>query len=104
MARERLLSGVRADMSLQQPRSRERFTAKVALARQRVRTDVHLERAQRRVHLRAVFAAEGLAREATLCCSAMVLLVFRKSGVSGVGFCTVGALVAWTSWGRHRHS
>jgi len=48
---KRFLAGVRAQVSLQQPRPRERFAAQLAAARQRVRSDVHLERTCRRVGL-----------------------------------------------------
>jgi hypothetical protein len=41
-ALERLLSGVGADVALQQPRPRERLATNVALARKRVCPDVHL--------------------------------------------------------------
>ena len=50
-AAERFLAGVRAQVPLQQPRPRERLAAQPAAARQRVRPDVHLERAGRRVGL-----------------------------------------------------
>jgi len=58
LAREGFLAGVRADVSLQQPRPRKRLSAQLALARQGVRADVHLERAQRHVRLLAVLATE----------------------------------------------
>ena len=48
---EWFLAGVRAQVPLQQPRPRERLAAQLAAARQRVRPDVHLERADRRVGL-----------------------------------------------------
>ena len=50
-AAERLLAGVGSQVPLQQPRSRERLAAHATAARQRVRPDVHLERAGRRVGL-----------------------------------------------------
>ncbi len=43
---ERFLARVRAHMTLQQPRTTETLAADFALARQRVRSDVHLKRAQ----------------------------------------------------------
>lgn len=49
--REGLLSSVRADVALEQPRPGERLTAEFALAGQRVSPDVHLQCAQRKVHL-----------------------------------------------------
>jgi len=57
-AGERTLSGVRAQVPLEQPRPRERLAAQLAAARQRVRPDVHLERAERRVQLAAVTARQ----------------------------------------------
>lgn len=71
---ERLLAGVRPDVTLEQPRPGERLAAHVTLAGQRVRTDVHLQRAQTYVHLIAGFAREGLFRLA-LSGRAMELLV-----------------------------
>ena len=41
VTRERLLTGVRAQVTLKQPRSRESFAADLAFARQRVRANVH---------------------------------------------------------------
>ena len=59
-AGEGLLPGVRPQVALQQPGSGEGLAAHAALARQSVGPDVHLERAQRRVALVAVLAAEVL--------------------------------------------
>ena len=64
----------------------------MALARQRVRPDVHLQRAQAHVHFLAVLAREGLFRLA-FGSRAVELLVLGQTGVSGVGFAAVGALV-----------
>jgi len=49
---ERLLARVSAQVSLQQPRPRERLATQATAARQRVCPDVHLQRAGRRVELR----------------------------------------------------
>jgi len=62
-AGERPLAGVRARVALQQPRPREGLAAQLAAARQRVRPDVHLERAERRVRLAAVTARQLPARD-----------------------------------------
>lgn len=53
---ERLLTGVRPDVTLKKPRPGERFAARMALARQCMSPDVHLKRAQTNVHLLTVFA------------------------------------------------
>lgn len=53
---ERLLAGVRSDVTLKKPRPGERFATCMALARQGVRPDVHLQRPQTDVHLLTVFA------------------------------------------------
>jgi len=53
---ERLLAGVRPDVTLKKPRPGERFAARNALAGQGMRPDVHLERAQTDVHFLTVFA------------------------------------------------
>lgn len=89
---ERLLAGVRPDVTLKQPRSRERFAAHMALAGQRVRPDVHLQRAQTDVHLVAGLAREGLLRLA-LGGGAVELLMLRQTGIRRIGFAAVGALV-----------
>lgn len=57
-AGERFLAGVGAYVALKEPRSREGFAANRALARQRVRSDVHFQRAQRNVHFFTVLATE----------------------------------------------
>lgn len=92
LAAEGLLAGVRPDVALEQPRPRERLAAEVALAGQRVRPDVHLQRAQADVHLLAVFARERLLRLA-LGGGAVELLVFGQAGVRRVRFSAVRTLV-----------
>jgi len=52
--RERPFSRMGPHVALQQPRPRKRLAAHGAAARQRVRPDVHLQRAERRVRLAAV--------------------------------------------------
>ena len=59
-AGEGLLARVRPEVALQQPGPGEGLAAHAALARQGVRPDVHLERAQGHVGLVAVLAAELL--------------------------------------------
>lgn len=86
-ALEGLLSRVGSDVALQEPRAREGLSAQVALARQGVGADVHLEGAQARVHLVAVLAAEGLGSQGR----AVELLVFAEAGVGGVGLCAFRA-------------
>ena len=54
---ERLLACVRAQVTLKQPRPRERLSAQLTAARQRVSPDVHLERADRRVRLGRLVAS-----------------------------------------------
>lgn len=88
-ALEGLLSRVGSDVALQEPRAREGLSAQVALARQGVGADVHLEGAQARVHLVAVLAAEGLGSQGR----AVELLVFAEAGVGGVGLATITARV-----------
>lgn len=90
-AREGLLPRVRPDVALQQPGARERLAAYRALAGQRVRADVHLEGAQRHVHLLAVLAAEGLAR--ALARRAVELAVFGQAREGRVALPAVGTLV-----------
>lgn len=94
VAREGLLAGVRADVSLQQPGPREGLAAQVALAGQGVRADVHLQRAQGGVHLGAVLAAEGLLGQVAFGGSAMELAVLAEAGVGRVGLAAVRALIA----------
>ena len=87
---ERLFAGVRAHMTLQQPRSAETLAADLAFARQRVRPDVHFERTKRVVSLVAVFARELLLNLS----AAVELLVLRKSPESRITLIAVFALVA----------
>lgn len=58
VALEGLLARVRPDVALKQPRSAEGLAADFALARQCVRSDVHLEGSHGGVLLAAVLAAE----------------------------------------------
>lgn len=88
-AGERLLARVRPDVSLQQPGPREGLAAQLALAGERVRADVHLERAQRRVVLLAVLARKGLARGRR----AVELPVLGEAAVGGVAATAAGARV-----------
>ena len=60
VTREWLLAGVRAQVTLKQPRSREGLTTHVALAGEGVGADVHLESTERVVRLLAELAAELL--------------------------------------------
>lgn len=89
---ERLLAGVRTNVTLEQPRPGKRLAAHCTLARQRVRSDVHLERAQTDVHLVAGLAREGLLRLA-LGGRAVELPVLGQAGERGVGLAAVRALV-----------
>ena len=89
--REGLLARVGADVALQQPRPREGLAAEHALAGQRVRADVHLERAQRHVDLVAVLAAERLFG---LVGGAVQFLVLGQAAIGRVRLVAVGALVA----------
>jgi len=57
---ERLLAGMCPDVTLKEPRSRERLATYLTLAGQRVRPDVHLEGAHRRVGLVAVLTRKLL--------------------------------------------
>lgn len=93
LARERLLAGVGADVALQQPRPAERLAAYVAYARQRVRADVHLERAERVVRLVAVLAAERLDGAMRHVVGAVILLVLGQTGNGRVRFRASDALV-----------
>lgn len=93
LAVEGLLAGVRADVALQQPGAGEGLAADVALAGQRVRANVHLEGAQRHVHLVAVLAAERLLRLVALGSGTVELLVLGQAAEGGVGLAAVGARV-----------
>lgn len=90
---ERFLPRVRSDVPLEKPRPGERFPAEMALAGQRVRSNVHLQRAQAHVHLLAVFARERFFRLA-FSGRAMKLLVLGQPGVGGVRFTAIRALVS----------
>lgn len=96
VALERLLACVSADVTLQQPRARERLPAELALVGQRVRAHVHLERPLRGVHLLA-----GVAGEAALL--TVELLVLGQPGGGGVHFPAGGALVLAGRPRRRRH-
>lgn len=98
---ERLLAGVRADVTLEQPRPGERLAAECTLARQRVRPDVHLQRPQADVHLVAGLAREGLLRLA-LGGRAMELPMFGQAGERGVRLAAVRALVPRRRRARRR--
>lgn len=103
LARERLLAGVRAYVALQQPRAAESFAADFAYARQRVRADVHLQRAQRVVRLVAILAAKCLGRgdggdggggvAGAFVIRTVVLVMFGQPGHGQVRFRARGALV-----------
>lgn len=97
VTRERFLTRVGADVSLQQPRSGECLAAKVALARESVGPNVHFQRTQGGIYLCAIFAAERFPSKATLSSCAVVLLVFGETRVRRVGFSTIGALIARAS-------
>jgi len=97
---ERLLTGMRPDVTLEQPRPGECLAARAAFTRQRVRPDVHLESTQAQVELLAKLAREGLLRLA-LGGRAMELLMLRQAGVRRVGLIAVRARVPGRS-GRRR--
>lgn len=98
-ARERFLARVRPDVALQKPRPGEGFAAQKALARQRVRSDVHLQGAQGDVDFVAVFATEGFL-VGRLLGGAVQLLVFGQAAVGRVGLVAIGTLVAGRRTGR----
>lgn len=79
---------MRPNVSLEQPRSGERFATHFANARQRVCPYVHLQGAQTHVFLLAVLAAEGFPGLRI----AVQLLVFHQSGVRAVRFIAQTAL------------
>lgn len=83
-AGERLLSGVRPDVSLEQPRSGESFPAYFANTRQSVSPDVHFESSQANILLLAIFTTEGFPRLRV----AVQLLMLEQSRVRGVGLAT----------------
>lgn len=91
IARERLLARVGAYVALEQPRPRKSLPAHGALAGQRVRPDVHLQRAKRHVHFLAVLAAELL--PGAFAGGAVELSVLRQPGERGVTFPAIGTLV-----------
>lgn len=82
------LTGVRPDVSLQQPRSGESLPAYFTNTGQSVRPDVHLERSQAHVLLLAIFTTEGLPRLRV----AVQLFVLEQSGVRGVGLAAQATL------------
>jgi len=94
---ERLLTSVRSDVTLKQPRPGERLATRVTLAGQRVRSDVHFQRAQTDIYLLAEFAREGLLC-LTLSGCAVKLLMLRQAGKCRVRFV---AVCAWVP-GRRR--
>lgn len=80
---ERFLAGVSPDVTLEEPRPGEGLAAEMALARQGVGPDVHLQRSHADVDLLAVLAGErflGLSFGG----GAVELLVLRESGVRRV--------------------
>jgi len=93
LATEGLLSRMSANVSLQQPWSREGLAAQIALAGQRVGANVHLEGTQRNIGLVTILAAEGLLHLITLGGRAMELLMFGQPGEGGVRFLAIRALV-----------
>lgn len=96
LAYERLLARVRPNVTLEQPGARERLITEIALARQRVRPDVHLESTERLVRFVTFLAHERLLRLVTFGGRAVKLLVLREPRVGGVAFATIGTLVAWS--------
>ena len=98
LALERLLARVRAHVTLQQPRPRECLAANVTLARQRVRADVHFERAERIVGFLAEFTLKLFLHLS----DAVKLLVLGKTAVGRVGLGTAVALVARIEVGGRR--
>ncbi len=88
-ASERLLPSMRPHVTLEEPRPRKRFAADVALAGQRVRPDVHLERGQAGVTLGAEFAREALGDLVR----AMKLEMLGVAGHGGEALLALGALV-----------
>ncbi len=79
VAGERLLPGVRPDVSLQQPGPGEGLSAGLAPAGQRVGSDVHLEGGEGGVALGAVLAGEA-ARDLVAAVELAVLGVARLGG------------------------
>ena len=90
LAPKRLLARVRAHVALEQPRSTEALAAYLALARQRVRANVHLERTERCVHLVAVLAREVLEHLG----AAVELLVLGEAAECRVALAAAVALIA----------
>lgn len=98
VATEGLLTSVRPNVTLKKPRSRESLSAKVALARQRMRSDVHFQSSSRGVDFSTLVACHCFLNLITFVCSTMELLVLRKSGIGRIGLSTVRTLIA--RWGR----
>ena len=82
------LTGVRPDVSLEQPGSGESFPAYFANTRQGVSPDVHFESSQAHVLLLAVFTTEGFPRLGV----AVQLFVLEQSRVRGVGLAAQATL------------
>lgn len=82
------LTGVRPDVSLEQPRSGESFPAYFTNTRQCVSPDVHFESSQAHVLLLAIFTTEGFPRLGV----AVQLFMLEQSRVRGVGLATQTAL------------
>ena len=87
---EGFLARVGAHVALQQPRPTETLAAYLALARQRMGADVHLEGAQRRVRLLAVLAGELLLN----LCGTVELFVLGEAAECRVALAAAVALVA----------
>ena len=75
VARVRPLARVRPDVALKQPRSAKTLAAYFTFTRQRMGSNVHLERTQRRIRLLAVFTSEMF----LYLRAAVKLLVFRQT-------------------------
>lgn len=95
LATEWLVAGVCADVTVQQPWTRECFAAQMAFAWFGMCANVHFQGALRVVRLRAVIAFEGLLGVAGSGCCAMELFVFVEARMCGIGFGAISALVTW---------
>lgn len=93
-ALERLLSSVGADVSLEQPGSREGLAANGALAGQSVGADVHLQGSNGGVQLSTLLAGVGLLLLITLGCRAVELTVLGQAHRGGVHLLALVALEA----------
>jgi len=93
-ALEGLLAGVGADVSLEQPGSREGLAADRALAGQRMGADVHLEGSNGGVQLATLLAGVRLLLLVTLGCGAVELAVLGQTHRGGVHLLALVALEA----------